>query len=735
MVIVTHTDFRPAAERLRQFRSSRLPFYNAPNVKVVTTEEVYDNFSAGLPDPMAVRNYIKFLYDNSIDANGNPSVGYVLLFGDATTDFRNNVSSTPDFVPTNLYLTRITPYPMATDQWFGHLDENDQISGRAVMDVAVGRIPAESLQEGNLVVDKIITYETGAPLDPWRNRIILVADDEKSSFESSCEVQWTFESEQITYTEAPDFLDVQKIYLMEYPPVGSAEVKPQSRLAFLEKWNAGALLINYIGHGSSVQMADEQVFLASDVSLLENGSRLPMLMAFSCTIGDFANPAGKSLSERLVLRKEGGVIATITAATESYPSPNSKVAFGLFQNLLPRVPGEPYPPVGLALLKSKLISTVETNQQPFQEENNFKYNIMGDPALRLASGRQPARFESPLSGDTLVAGARRSLRGHVVKNGAIDTAFNGIAQIEVREPVVRRDYVLRCAGNATINYRIPGGVIYQGTADVTNGEFAINFRVPRLAATGPRAFAMVYANSASSDAVTSMDSVLVIVSPGPEDSLSLQPQDGAPRVTLGFKSGLETVKPGDTVRAVVRDQDGINILATTNEGRQAILIDNLPVPIDVNEYFEFDHGGVDTSGVLLFPLPDMSAGKHRLVYKVSDSFGATTLDTLFFDVADPLDFFAKAVLNYPNPFQTSTQFLFQLSNRARITLDIYTVSGRRVRKLEQFRDGGDAWIEWDGRDAAGDTIANGTYLYVATVDFVGLDRPPTVLRGKLTKIQ
>ena len=195
------------------------------------------------------------------------------------------------------------------------------------------------------------------------------------------------------------------------------------------------------------------------------------------------------------------------------------------------------------------------------------------------------------------------------------------------------------------------------------------------------------------------------------------------------------VKPGDTVRGVVRDQDGINILKTTNAGKQAILIDKLPVPIDVNDFFSFDHGGVDTSGVLLFPLPELSVGHHRLVYKVSDSFGATTVDTLFFDVTDAANYYAEAVLNYPNPFKTSTQFLLRLSNRASIKLDLFTVSGKRVRTLEQTRDAGEAWIEWDGRDGTGDDLANGTYLYVATVTFDGLDRAPVVLRGGVSKVR
>ncbi|HEU4364458.1 MAG TPA: type IX secretion system sortase PorU [Candidatus Krumholzibacteria bacterium] len=735
MLIICHRDFRAAADRLRAHRATRLPLYASPSVKVVTTDEVFDNFSAGLPDPMALRNYIKFLYENSIDANGNARLGYVLLLGDATVDFRNNASPQPDYVPTNLYLTRTTLYTMATDEWFAHMDASDQFGGRSVMDVALGRLPAESAQEAALVVDKVIGYELDAPRDPWSNEIILVADDELSSFAGQCEKEWSDQSESITYQFASEYLDVRKVYLTEYPPLGG--VKPLARLEFLDSWNRGALAINYIGHGSSQQMADEQVFLGSDVSQLNNGLRLPVLMAFSCTIGDFANPAGKSLSEKLISRAEGGVVATITASTETYPGPNSRLDFALFKLMTPRRLGDPDVPLGAALMHAKLQSHAEAQFLPFQEENTWKYNLLGDPALALRVARREIRFETA-GNDTLIAGARRTLKGVVYRDGVRDTGFDGSVTVAVTEPRVRRVYQTRCTGSnlgTLMVYNVPGGVMYHGTAAVANGEFEVSFRVPRLAATGPFAFATAYAAAGVVDAAASLDSVLVVVAPTLEDSLALQQIDGAPRVDLGFKSGLKVVKPGDTVRALVRDQDGINILSTTNEGRQAILIDNLPVPIDVNDYFSFDHGGVDTSGVLLFPLPDLEVGRHRLVYKVSDSFGATALDTLFFDVTDALDYYANAVMNFPNPFQTTTQFLFRLSNRASVTLEIFTVSGKRVRRIEEQRDGGEAWIAWDGRDAVGDDLANGTYLYVATVDFVGLDRPPTVLRGKLTKIR
>ncbi len=733
MLIVTHRDFRAAAERLRSYRAgNRVPLVTSPLVKVVTTDEIYDNFSQGLPDPMAVRNYIKYLYENYPDGGGNPRLAYVCLLGDASTDFRNNVSSQPDFVPSNLYFATLAPFTFATDEWFGHMDPEDQVSGYDVLDLALGRLPAGSVAEANALVDRVIDYETASPMEKWRDEIILVADDELSSFEGVCETSWTDQSELLSLFHIPDFNDVTKIYLTEYPQIST--VKPTSRFDFLDQWNAGALMINFIGHGSSQQMADEQVFLGSDVSQLTNGLKLPVMMAFSCTIGDFANPTAKSLSEKLLLHDAGGAIATITASRESYPSPNSVLNQAIFDQVLPRHLGGEILSLGVGVMQAKMQAQSRNLFGSFAAENNWKYNLLADPAVTLRIPKREIRFDTA-GADTLVAGTRSSLRGVVYADGAPDPSFAGLASVTVREPMLRRVYQTRCTAQISMVYSIPGGVMYDGTADVTNGEFAVSFRVPRYASTGRLAGASAYASQGDDDAGVNIDSVLVVMPPTVADSLLLKPVDGAPRVDLGFKSGLSSVKPGDTVRAVVRDQDGINILATTNEGRQAILIDKLPLPIDVNEFFTFDHGGIDTSGVLLFPLPDLAAGPHRLVYKVSDSFGATTLDTLTFDVTDAQDYFAEAVLNYPNPFQTSTQFLFRLSNRAAIQLDIYTVSGKRVKRIEDTRDGGEAWIEWDGKDGAGGDLANGTYLYVATVDFEGIERAPVVLRGKVSKVR
>lgn len=743
MVIVTHRSFRTAAGQLASYRASNLPNYTAPRINVVTTEEIYDNFSGGQPDPMAIRNYIKFLYDNFDDQYGNPHLAYVLLLGDATLDFKNYTSTRVDYVPTFLNLDpepqKATSY--ATDDWYGHLDLSDQpldaygrlINGHGILDVAVGRVPAGSISEVTLLTTKIIGYETASDVEDWRNTVLLVADDASNAcFEKG----FTDQSENIAYYRLPQYVDIKKVYLAGYDDISG--YKPESRRDLLDMWNDGTIVLNYIGHGSSQQFADEQVFLAQDVNILNNGYSLPIVMAFSCAVGDYANSSGLSLSEKLMLRIEGGAIGMLSASELTLVGANEYLMYAVFDRILPRSTGTGIP-IGETLMLGKNDVQTSSGFSSSLEDNNWRYNLLCDPSLRVTVPVGDLRL-SPTGADTLVAGLRKTLRGGVYFGGVFDASFSGTVHVTVREPDLYNRF--STDGNCWFLYRRAGGTIYKGTTEVTNGEFEVNFRVPRYARTGKLSYLTAYAEDGVTDAAVSEDSVFTLVQPSLADSSLLRPVDGSPRVQLGLKSGLKVVKPGESLQAIVNDGDGINILSTTNEGRHALLIDD-GFPIDVTEFFKFDHGGTDTAGVLIYPLPELPMGNHRAIYKVGDSFGQTTLDTLQFAVADSMRYVAEAVLNYPNPFSTTTHFLITLSSRASIRLDIFTVSGKRIRRLETTRDGGavgvnsyaEEWIFWDGRDASGDEIANGVYLYVVTVDFLDIERTPLVLRGKLSKIE
>ncbi len=721
MVIVTHPAFLGAAQRLRGHRQSNLPLFSDPVVDVVTTTAVFDNFSGGLADPMAIRNYCKFLYDNYTDTGGSPALTYLLLLGDANADFKNNASTQPNFVTTNLNLNPLSLDAFITDDYFAYLDSADA-SGVGVLDIAVGRLPAGSLQEASFLVDRIIDYELDAEFGLWRDRVILAADDEKSTFNNS-QADFIFIAEALAYAFLAPYLDPRKVYLTEFPEIQG--VKPAARLQFINDWNDGALVIHYSGHGSSTRLADELLFSEDDVGSLRNGSRLPVFMGLSCTVGNFGVQT-KSLSERLLLKDGGGAVATVTASELTFIHWNDILSSDLLRGLFPVQPGDPLP-LGVALANAK-----NATLSKYFQENGEKYNLLGDPALSLRSPRRGIEFDAA-SVDTMVSGRRETVRGTVLRNGQPDAGFSGTVRLVVREPDDVSGYT-RESDDFHIDYRYPGGTMYSGTANVVAGDFEFSFKVPRFSQTGDKAYVLAYADNGSVDAAARVDD-LVFRAPLPTDSTALQPVDGPPRIELGFQGRQQIVKPGAVLLGRLRDPDGINTLNTMPEGKLVLVIDKADLALDVTSFFEFDHGGVDTSGTLRYPLPDLDVGRHTAVLKASDTFGQTNVDTLVFDLTDPLDYSAQVVFNYPNPFSTSTYFLVNLTDRADIHLDIFTVSGKRIRSIRVTRDAGEQWILWDGRDSAGGTIANGAYLYVARVGFVGLDRPPLVLRGKVVKVE
>lgn len=731
LLILYNGAFRSAAERLGNYRAARLPYYATPRVTTADIEDVYDNFSGGVRDPMAIRNYCKFLYEQFPGSGGSPQLGYLLLMGDANTDYRNYATSQPDYLPTYLNLdpSEGTREAYASDDYFVTMDSLDQIDGYSIPDIAVGRLPASSASEAQAVVDKIINYETSNDFGPWRNRVILVADDENSTNSNTDDI-FILQSETLTNNYLPPYIDVFKIYLTEFPDRGG-ENKEDARNLFVEQWRKGAILVNYIGHGSSRQMADEKVFLESNVGLLDNGDRLPLMCAFSCTIGDFDNASAKSLAEKLLLKNDGGVIGCIAASQVTYIHTNFSLDFNMFDEIFPEEPGSAAP-LGAALIAAKSRTLPNPNQ--FQVENNDKYNLMGDPALQPAI---PRRWLSFIPGDidTILAGHSKQIRGYIGNGASVpDTSFNGKVHLYVRESDDTTGYTRESDG-FYIYYRYPAGVMYRGVADATRGQFSFDFHVPSYPNPGRFAYVMGYAYDLSGrEDASATKSDVQLAYPPPGTPLP-DPIDGPPRITLGFEGGLTKIKPGAVLRADVRDADGINILNTTNEGRHTLVLDQTTIPIDVSESFSFYDGGVDTSGYLRYAMNDISAGNHRVIYKVGDSFGQISLDTLQFTVVDPVATFAEAVFNYPNPFSTDTRFLFHLSQRAEIRLDIYTTSGKRIRSLQATRDGGEAWIYWDGRDAVLDRVANGVYLYVARVTFLGVDAPAVTIRGKVVKVE
>ncbi len=85
-------------------------------------------------------------------------------------------------------------------------------------------------------------------------------------------------------------------------------------------------------------------------------------------------------------------------------------------------------------------------------------------------------------------------------------------------------------------------------------------------------------------------------------------------------------------------------------------------------------------------------------------------------VIDPRAGAATAALRllpgFPNPARTSTTLLFDLPRRTAVTLDVFSVTGQRVRTFEQGELApGTHSIVWDGNDDRGRRVSGGMYFY------------------------
>ena len=67
--------------------------------------------------------------------------------------------------------------------------------------------------------------------------------------------------------------------------------------------------------------------------------------------------------------------------------------------------------------------------------------------------------------------------------------------------------------------------------------------------------------------------------------------------------------------------------------------------------------------------------------------------------------------NYPNPFNSATTIEYELRSASRVVLEVYDLTGQRVRELvDHYHEGGRYQVSWDGSDEAGIPLSSGVYL-------------------------
>ena len=700
-IIISPTEFISEANRLRDYRKLN----DSLNTLVVDIHQIYNEFSGGLPDPLSIREFINYTQNNWAD----PKPRYVLLFGSGHFDYKNISTTQSNWMPpyeTEESFETVDSYPC--DDQFVMLGYSNSYA------LAIGRLPVRSLKDAASMVDKVISYETNSPLDPWRNKITFVSDDGLTSTSDDGSV-YTDHSEEIAGTSALVNYEENKIYEIAYPTVNSAggRRKPDVNKAIVNAINSGTIITNYIGHGNEFLWAHEDVFTqAVDLPQLSNKNRLTFTITATCRYGCYDNPTEVSSGEQLVTMEQGGAIADFSPARVVYDPPNFALDESLFNYLLQKDSDNQFPRIGDACLFAKSINADQLNTQ--------KFHLFGDPTVRLLMPKNNAAVDSingsgVLGNDTIrikSLGLAR-IAGTVKQNNTLISSFTGEGTLQLFDSQ-RIDSIVQ--GIGTFIFKLTGSSLYCGDVSITNGHYTAIVPVPKDVTIGKNARISMYAWSGQSDASGSIENVMINGidtttardTVGPVITLYLD--------TIAFRPG-DVVKSNPTIIVKLEDESGINT-STVGVGHQLSATINNPVQtFDLSSYY---HSSLDNykKGEVDYPLSNLSDGKYTLSVKAWDIQNNSSTAETYFEVHSADDFAMFNVVNYPNPFSNATTFTFERTSYDPIDVQIkiYSVAGRLIANIDhQNIAESSVRIPWDGKDNDGNTLANGVYFYKLVV--------------------
>ena len=726
-VILTYDGFMEQAERLQALHDRLDPELN---VYITTPEKVYNEFSCGAKDVSAIRDFCRMLY---LDSTPGHKLKYLLLLGDCSYDYKNR-DGIVDFVPSYETVNSLDPATtFVTDDFFGFMDENEGDISHSLADIGIGRFPVQTMEQATQMVDKIVRYveKDESSMQPWRNTVTFFTDDE-GGFVRNAEALAAKLKEV-----GGEGIVVDKIYLDAYQQVSApgGEIAPDVNAVLNSRMEKGTLVLNYIGHGGEVQLAEEKILQRKDVDSWRNAPMYPLMITGTCEFSRFDDHKRTSLGEYAFLNQYGGMIAMFTTSRLTYGPQNQFFAEGLYNNLF-RISGGEHYRFGDVYRMGK------TNGGTDEK----RYVFFGDPALRLAypkwtvetlsiNGQYPgydldsivindSTWQTyPVYHDTIgalqpveIEGVIKDLEGNVASN------FNGIVNVIVYD----KEAELFTMGTVTapINFKLRNSMIFNGKAEAINGRFKISFIVPRdISYRFGRGLINYYATNYDIDANGNCDTFIIggfydeatedIA--GPEIKLFIDD-------TLFVNGGLTGQNP--MLLAFVEDESGIN---TTGAGIGHDIIATLTGPSKntycLNDYFsaELDQPG---KGSISYKMQDLADGDYTLTVKVWDIYNNSGTASIDFTVVNNNGMVVENVFNAPNPVTDETRFVFdhnQVGNNMKVDIYIYDIMGRWVTTLSETVSGTSARITpicWDGRGAHGENLRNGIYVYrvVATSD-------------------
>lgn len=719
-IIVTPQFLLNQAERLANVNRTN----NQLKVKVVTLDKLYAEFSSGKQDIGAIRNFVKYVYQNASDPSKR--VKYLCLFGDASFDFKNRTAGNTNIVPIFHALDSFSVVSsFISDDYFGMMDDNEgRMLSAQGLDVAVGRILASTSNQAEELVTKVIDYYDEKSYGKWRNNLVFLSDDLDK--ESDATLQTVVDNMSNTITANKPFFNSKKIHADSYvqETTSGGQKYPKAKEEFINSFAQGALMFDYLGHGGEDGLAQERFFEIVDAQNLSNKYKYPLFVTVTCEFTRFDNPLRKTAGEYTYWNPSGGAVSMVTTTRQIGQSTGESFNLRFAQYLF-------------SYGSNNYVSIAEavrlTKGSMLNSGNNVVFYI-GDPALKLAIPKPKINLtkinDVPVSSvtESLKALSLAKLSGEVTDEfGNLLTNYNGELSVNIFDKEIDRitlgnDNTMIGGVVHKMNFKTLGETIFRGNASVVNGVFEFSFVVPKdiKIAEGNGKVSFYAKKSSVLEDQTGFDTSIKIGGLNTAAPVDNTP----PRVRLymndeAFVSGGIT-NESPLFLAFLEDENGINTASGIGHDIIAYLDGDETKPYVLNDYYETELNDY-TKGKLRFPFQNLAPGLHTLTFKAWDVYNNLITSELQFIVVDDERLVLKNVLNYPNPFVNHTEFWFTHNKPfepLEVQVQVLTISGKVVWSKNQTitTEGFTSRnITWDGRDDFGDRIGKGVYIYKLTV--------------------
>lgn len=732
ILIPTSQKLLAQAERLKKFHET----HDNMRVNIVPADELYNEFSSGTPDINAYRRYLKMLYDRATTEADRPK--YFLYMGDCLWD---NRMLTPEGQQLNAddYLlcyesensfNEVTCY--VDDSWVGLLDEGEGANPvTEQIDVAVGRFPVTTAAQAKVMVDKTIAYANNAEAGNWQNTLVFMGDDGNEN------LHMRDEDEVANYISElyPGYV-AKKVMWDVYTRQSSSTGNSYPEVATLLKQQQaeGALIMDYAGHGSEVQISHEAVLRLSDFASF-TGKRWPLWITASCDIMPFDGTTA-TIGETAVLNERGGTMAFYGTTRTVYANLNKYMNRAFLRRVLsfdtsgkPTTLGEAHRLAQNDLVKGRWIDA--QHYEADRSSNRLQYALLGDPALALHLPRPIVVVDSiggrslNNSSDTvkLSAGSVVRVKGHL--QGA--PSFTGTVYATVRdsrEIIVGKMNNEKETSTAFSFYDRPR-TLFSGADSVRNGQFSFSFAVPRdINYTDTTGLMNLLAVSNDQQLLAhGVTDKFLIGGTAPSVNDSVGPSVYAYLNTPSFVNG-DQVNTTPYFVAQISDADGLNTSGSGIGHDLELVVDGDPAKTYLlNSHFVYDFGSY-TSGSTWYSLPELAPGKHTLRFRAWDILNNVTTCELNFNVVRGLEPKLFNVSCTENPARSQTTFIIQHDRTASpfdVQLEIFDLSGRLLWQHDESGVSADGayTMNWNLTVNGGSRLNTGVYLYRVKVSSNG----------------